>query len=615
MSVRFIRMMADIVVAAGGGARGARGHVVVRGWSLVAGMTLAATVVAVPAPVATAAPSRAGDTAASEPAATETAKRRDAKPKDAKDKDATDKAAQDKAAKDKADKPAETVRFDIDEYRVEGAEALPDIEVEEAVYPYLGPNRTPEDVEKARAALEKAYHAKGLQTVTVSVPQQNALRGFVVLKVAENKVGRLRVKGSRYYDLDVVKENAGSLREGKLPNFKEVTKDIVALNAWPDRRVTPSLRAGVTPGTVDVDLNVEDKHPVHASLELNNRQSPNTTPLRLNASVRYENLWQRGHSLSFSYQVAPMRQKDAEVFSGSYLARTDYEWLNILVYGLTSSSSVATVGGANVVGPGQVIGTRGVITLPNKGELFHTLSLGFDYKRFEQTLSLETQAFSSPVAYVPIVGSYGASLQGDGRLTQFNATVLGGTRGLGSDPYQFDAKRYKATGSFFIVRADVSHTQDIWAGAQVFVKVQGQLADQPLVSSEQFSLGGLDTVRGYLESEALGDYGGAGTIELRTPNLATYLEQTLDNGAGQTAKFNAFTDWRLFAFADAGRTRIKSPLIEQQQQFDMASFGFGSRMRAMQYLNAMVLVGLPLIGQQETIAWDPRISFRLWGEF
>ncbi|MFL9829143.1 ShlB/FhaC/HecB family hemolysin secretion/activation protein, partial [Rhodoplanes sp. SY1] len=183
---------------------------------------------------------------------------------------------------------------------------------------------------------------------------------------------------------------------------------------------------------------------------------------------------------------------------------------------------------------------------------------------------------------------------GDGRLTQFNATFLGGTRGIGSDPEQFDAKRYKATGSFLIFRGDISHTQDIWAGAQVFVKVQGQLADQPLVSSEQFSLGGLDTVRGYLESEALGDYGGAGTIELRTPNLANYLEQTLENGTGQTVKFNPFTDWRVFAFADAGRTRIKSPLIEQQQQFDMASFGFGSRMRAMQYLNAMVLVGLPL---------------------
>src|SRR5829696_1792449 len=46
----------------------------------------------------------------------------------------------------------------IREYRVLGSKHLPRIEVEEAVYPYLGPGRTFADVEQARAALEKAYH-------------------------------------------------------------------------------------------------------------------------------------------------------------------------------------------------------------------------------------------------------------------------------------------------------------------------------------------------------------------------------------------------------------------------------------------------------------------------
>ena len=67
----------------------------------------------------------------------------------------------------------------------------------------------------------------------------------------------------------------------------DVDGDIVSLNQWPDRRVTPALRAGVTPGTVDVDLNVEDKAPIHASLEVNNRQSPSTTASRVSATVHY----------------------------------------------------------------------------------------------------------------------------------------------------------------------------------------------------------------------------------------------------------------------------------------------------------------------------------------
>jgi hemolysin activation/secretion protein len=155
------------------------------------------------------------------------------------------------------------VRFDIDEYRIEGADHMPQIEVEEAVYPFLGPARTAEDVEKARSALEKAYQSKGYQTVTVSIPEQNPQNGIVVLKVAEAKVGRLRVKGSRYFDLDKIKDKAPSVAEGKLPNLNEVTKDIIALNQLPDHKVTPALRAGAAPGTVDVDLNVEDKLPLH----------------------------------------------------------------------------------------------------------------------------------------------------------------------------------------------------------------------------------------------------------------------------------------------------------------------------------------------------------------
>ncbi|WP_244600171.1 ShlB/FhaC/HecB family hemolysin secretion/activation protein [Blastochloris tepida] len=521
-------------------------------------------------------------------------------------------AAAPQAAPAAAEMPA---RFDIDEYRVEGADALPQIEVEEAVYPYLGPNRSSDDVEKARAALEKAYHDKGYQTVGVSVPQQNASRGFVVLKVTENRVGRLRVKGSRYYDLAEIKRKARSVEEGKLPNFNDVTKDIVSLNQWPDRRVTPALRAGVTPGTVDVDLNVEDKHPLHGSIELNNRQSPDTTPLRLNAMVRYDNLWQLGHSLSFTYQVAPQRPADAQVFSGSYLARTETDWLNLLFYGLKSDSSVATVGGVNVVGPGQVFGGRAVMTLPSRGELFHTLSVGVDYKDFEQVISLAEGEFTSPVSYVPLVASYGATWQGEGRVTQANLTATMNLRGIGSDTEQFDVKRYNSRGNFFILHGDVSHTHDLPGGFQAFAKAQGQIADQPLVSSEQISIGGLDTVRGYLESEALGDYGGSATLELRSPDLARHFEQTLENAEGQPVKFNVINDWRFFVFSDVGRVMVKDPAAEEDDQFNLASYGVGTRFRLLEYLNGLVLVGVPLTSQQVTVAHDPRLSFRFWGEF
>jgi hemolysin activation/secretion protein len=507
--------------------------------------------------------------------------------------------------------------FDIDDFAVQGADTLPEIDIDEAIYQFLGPNRTADDVEKARAALEKAYHDKGFQTVSVSVPQQNAQAKVITLKVTELKVGRLRVKNSRYFDLNKIADKAKSLKEGTVPNFNDVTKDIVALNQWPDRRVTPALRAGVTPGTVDVDLNVEDKVPIHGSVEVNNRESPNTTDLRVTSTVHYDDLWQLGHSFSFSYQVAPERPDDAQVFSASYLAHVeDVDWLSVLFYGVKSSSDVATVGGTNIVGPGQIFGGRAVITLPGKDDFFHTLSVGIDYKHFDQTVALGGTGFESPVTYYPVVAIYGATFQNEKYTTQLNASLTWNVRPLSSDPTDFDNKRFAASASFTHLNADLSHTQELPEGFQLYGKVQGQVADGPLVSSEQMSVGGLDTVRGYLESEVLGDNGIVGNLEVRSPNVGDLLQKQVKDETGQGApRFTTFNEVRLFGFTDAGTVTVLDPLPEQQSKFDVWSYGIGTRFKLLNYLNGTVIYSVPMISQSFTQARDPRVSFRIWGEF
>jgi biopolymer transport protein ExbD len=320
------------------------------------------------------------------------------------------------------------------------------------------------------------------------VPAQNVQNKVVVLKVTELKVGRLRVKNSRYFDVNKIKTDAPSLREGSVPNFGDVTKDIVSLNQWPDRKVTPALRAGVTPDTVDVDLNVDDTLPLHGSVELNNRQSPNTTPLRLTASAQYNDLWQLGHSVSVSYQIAPMRPQDAEVFSGSYLARLPgVDWLSFLVYGVDSNSDVAAIGGLNVVGPGQIVGARAVMTLPSAENFYQTLSLGPDYKRFGETVSQTGGSFSSPVTYYPLVANYTNKYQTDKYSAQLTASVTGNLRPVSSDPTDFDNRRFLASGSFVHLNIDTSHTQELLQGFQLYGRLQGQLADGPLVSSASSS--------------------------------------------------------------------------------------------------------------------------------
>src|SRR4051812_30637357 len=65
--------------------------------------------------------------------------------------------------------PAEKPTFDVLEYRVLGNSVLSARDVETAVYEYLGPGKTLDDVELARQSLENAYRAAGRGTVFVDI--------------------------------------------------------------------------------------------------------------------------------------------------------------------------------------------------------------------------------------------------------------------------------------------------------------------------------------------------------------------------------------------------------------------------------------------------------------
>jgi hemolysin activation/secretion protein len=486
----------------------------------------------------------------------------------------------------------------IREYRVKGARKLPRTEVEKAVYPFLGPGRTREDVERARAALETAYHENGLQTVAVRIPPQKGERGIVYLQVVEIPVGRLRVKGAVYSSPEKIKSMAPSLQEGEVVNFNEVPKDIVALNQLPDRQVTPSLQPGVQPDTVDVDLNVKEMLPVHAGLELNNRNSPNTTALRLNANFSANNLGQSGDSLGFSFQGSPESLSEVKVFSVYYVSRFEgADWLSLMVQGMKQDSNVSTLGDVAVAGRGQTLGAHAIMNLPADSGFTQSLSAGIDYKHFDQNVKIGSNAVVTPITYYPIGATYTATWQGKHSSTEADVGVTFHMRGMGGGSADFNNNRYNADANFIYLHGDLSRTQDLPRGFQLYGKVQGQIADQPLLNSEQITGGGLGTVRGYYEAEEVGDSGLFGSIELRSPSLL---------GLVSTKK----GDWRVYVFGDTGWLTVIDSLQDQKTHFDFASVGVGSRFRLLDHFSGSVDASLPLLKEGQTKANDPRLTFR-----
>ena len=500
----------------------------------------------------------------------------------------------------------ETNYFDILEFQVEGNTKLTKMQVEAAVYPQMGEKKTISDVEKARESLEKAYHEAGYLTVLVDIPEQDVDKKIVKLNVTEGKVGTLRVRDSKYYTLGRIKELSPSVAEGEVPHFPTVQKDIARLNRTSDKRVTPVMRAGKAFGTVDVDLKVEDNLPLHASLELNDRYTQDTSRLRLSGMIRYDNLWQREHSLSLNFQTSPQNTSEVQVFSANYLMRFDESDLMLAMYGVKSNSSVAAIGGINILGKSTILGARLIKPLPGLDNFYHSISLGLDYKDIKQTVEFG-QTYNTPVTYMPLTAVYSGTWQDPSGITQLGTGVTFGFRGLVADDAEFKAKRWNtvtntyAKPDFFVVKADLSRTQALPYGLQGYAKVDGQFSGDLLVPNEQYLAGGTDTVRGYLESQAAGDKAVHSTLELRSPQLFKNIAW--------------LQDFKVVGFYDIAQLTVIDPSAGQTGKIVLSGAGIGMRTKAWNRINFNLDVATPLKGYGVTKQGDIASHMRIWYEF
>ena len=504
------------------------------------------------------------------------------------------------------------LRFNVFEFKIDGNTVLAKGSIEEVVYPFLGEAKTFEDVEKARQALEKTYQDAGYLTVSVSIPQQEVGDGLVKLLVTEGKVERLRVTDSKYTSLAEVKSRVTEFNEGSVPNFPVAQQQLGTVNRGQNRQVTPILRPGKSPGKVEVDLKVQDQFPLHGSLELNDKYSKDTSHTRLNGSVRYENLWQKDHSIGISFQISPESLDETKVISGTYLIprmNGDY----FAAYGVISKSNISTVGDINVIGNGYIAGARYIHPLPQLDTYFQSLTFGADYKNFKETVKTGAEDFQTPISYSSALFGYDGTFQGTSQIlgqsksfqTQLNMTLNLGLRGL-NDQEEFRNKRFLAEPNYGYLKLDIKHTQQLPYDWSLQAKLGGQLANDPLISAEQFTVGGADSVRGYTESAALGDNGVSASAELRTPPLMKFVKNAWLN--------TSFKELYGYTFLDYGHVDIIEP-NGQDVSSDIASVGLGIKLKAAKGLFANLDYANALRDLGETKHGDDRLHFRLGYEW
>lgn len=507
---------------------------------------------------------------------------------------------------------AQEFTFGITSFAVEGNTLLPADNVARSLAGFTGPRRTSKDVEAARDALEKLFHDGGYPTVLANIPEQTVESGVIRLEVIVSRVGEVKVTGNRHVSTTRIMELLPALAPGNVIYLPQVQREILKVNANPDLKVVPGMTPSKEIGVVDVDLKVEDRLPLHGSLELSNRASPNTTALRLNAMLKYDNLWQKGHSLSVQYQTSPQKPSEVKVFSGSYvlpLPRGGDD--RLALYAVRSDSATGFGEGFKTVGKGTIAGARYVKilpVLPDFGPDSHSVTLGIDYKDFQESTGFaqsggQSGSDETPVTYLPLSVAYAAMFQGASGSTQVNAGLNLALRGLVTDAEQFENKRFKGRGNYLFATAGVERTQKLPASFSLFGKLDGQLASEPLISNEQYSAGGMESVRGYRESEALGDDAVHGTVELQGPDVA--------RATGVRAGYPVTP----FLFYDAAALWIRDPLPSQERTLRLQGAGGGIRGAVLSSVEYEADGAVALSGTAQTEKYGIRFHFRVKYQF
>lgn len=466
--------------------------------------------------------------------------------------------------------------FAIRALRVDGATLVPPEELRAALLPFLGPQRTLDDLRAAVAAVEHAYQQRGFRMVKVVLPEQDSSNGQFRLQVVEARLGSLRVEGATQHDEANVRATLPGLLAGSAPNLARVDRALALANENPSKQTALTLRPGANPGEVDAVARVSDQAPLRGVLSLDNTGTAQTGYYRTGVAVQHANLGGRDQVFSAQYITAPERPGDVQIVALAYHIPL-YGLGDALEFGYTYSN----------VNSGQVNTGAGSYAVSGSGgnwlaSYVHHFDVAGDLRR-QLSLSLEQHDFRSQVRFggvgpsqVPDVSSRPLTLTYSVELRRSDLqghAYLGVSRNLPGNPrdnddqYRLARSDPAGTGpdsAFTIWRwgADVLHPlgQDWFLQAAA----NGTWTRDMLINGEQFGLGGAASVRGFDERALANDYGARASLELRAPDLGPRT------GVARLGL-------RPLAFVEGGHLWRNDPLAGEAGNTGIASAGVGMR--------------------------------------
>jgi len=469
------------------------------------------------------------------------------------------------------------VRFTITGFTVEGPLQSEAAKHQPLLAPFTGENRTLDDLQSARAALEGALREDGHPFAIVRLPAQTMPKdGSVALQALEYRIGRVTVDGAEHHDEANVLNSLPALSTGATPALGALNAQLQLANANPVKRTAVVMEPGLN-DTVNFDVQVRDARPWRIATTLDNTGTDETGRLRLGLGFQYANLWNRDHVLSAQYVTAPHDddhpsqlalpfEDDVRIWGASYIAPIPQLRGSLEVYGGGANVDSGVVAGVfDITGKGSVIGTRFTLNLPAQTVWAQRVSLGYKSRKYDNDVQitggseqLVPDYRTSPLELGYQADARYAKLALSGGVT-FAQNLPGGS--LSSDA-DFDEVRAGAVNDYLLVTFNAGAHYDLGRGGELALRLDGQYTDDLLVPGEQFGIGGASSVRGLEERQFTADRGLSASLEYFTPNLFPKLSRT---------------STRLTAFIDGANGKTLQPTGFEDGSIDVASGGLGLR--------------------------------------
>lgn len=411
------------------------------------------------------------------------------------------------------------VRVFVRSYEVVGNTVLAPEEIQALTEPYTGRAVSFAELVELRDRLTLAYVERDYETSGAEIPEQRIDDGIVRIRIVEGLLSEIHVESDgrfrkSYFERRLRRSTAGPV------NVRTLEERLQLFQKDPRiRQVVAQLTPGERRGESMLQVEVMETPPYWVQVGFDNAESPSVGAEGGHASFRFDNLGGVGDRFDVVYRGTPGLQ---DVTAGCEIPFTDWDTSFGTHFRRAWSEVIEQPFDAlDIKSESETYGLSLRQPLYRSASTDLTLSLVGEWRRSQTFLFGDGFAFApgpsaNGVAKVAVL-RFGQEWAYSGRrqafaarsLLSFGLPILGATENSG---------REIPDGEYFAWLGQVQGARRFdLLDLELVGRVDLQLADSPLLSLEQLSIGGAYTVRGYRENTLVRDNGVIGSLELRVP--------------------------------------------------------------------------------------------------